>query len=258
VIVTDNHGNDKLKFVEPDLEIFSDAVHLAQGMELEFRRLARSSFATKELFTAVLSGGGTPKSLYELLAAEPEPTDFPWNKVHFFWGDERQVPPTDPQSNFRMADEALLSKRMIPDTNIHRIRAEEPDPAKAAADYERELQTFFKSEPGEMPQFDLVLLGLGTDGHTASLFPDTPALEEKSRWCVSNWVEKLKTWRITLTLPVLNNALHVAFLVSGSDKASVLRSVLRGDDEKPYPAQLVRPTHGSLKWFVDRDAASLL
>ena len=183
----------------------------------------------------------------------------PWDKVFFFWGDERHVPPTDADSNFRMANETLLSKIAVPSRNIFRIPAENPDAAAAASEYEETLIKFFSLKPGEFPSFDLILLGMGPDGHTASLFPETAALQERSHLVVANWVEKLKTQRITLTLPVLNAARTVAFLVSGADKAEVLHEVLQGTGPaEKYPSKLVRPSDGRLIWFLDRASASEL
>jgi len=179
--------------------------------------------------------------------------------MFFFWGDERHVPPNDPDSNFLMAKESLLSKVAVPPANIFPIPTENPDASAAAEAYEQTLRKFFAVAPDEFPRFDLILLGMGPDGHTASLFPETAALQEKSRLVVANWVEKLKASRITLTLPVLNAAHSVAFLVSGTDKAAVLHEVLEGNAAaEKYPSKLVRPTDGSLIWFVDRAAASEL
>lgn len=209
-------------------------------------------------FTIALSGGSTPKSLYNLLATNAR-TSLPWDRMFFFWSDERHVPPTDPDSNYRMADEAMLSKIPVAPGNVFRVPAENPDAAAAAAAYEQTLRKFFSLQPEQFPRFDLILLGMGPDGHTASLFPETPALRQNSRLAVANWVEKLKASRITFTLPVINAAASVAFLVSGSDKAPALHSVLESDAAgEQYPAKLVRPTDGKLIWFVDRAAASLL
>jgi 6-phosphogluconolactonase len=219
---------------------------------------ATSSIAKRGRCTIVLSGGSTPKSMYQLIAANAS-SSLPWNKIFFFWGDERHVPPTDPESNYRMAQESLLSKVPVPPDNVFRIPAENPDASAAAQSYEETISKFFSLKPGEFPRFDLVLLGMGPDGHTASLFPESPALQEKSRLVVSNWVEKLNTSRITLTLPVLNAARRIAFLVGGADKAAVLHEVLegKGPGEK-YPSKLVQPTDGKLIWFVDRAAGSEL
>jgi 6-phosphogluconolactonase len=179
--------------------------------------------------------------------------------MFFFWGDERHVPLDDPDSNYRMAKESLLSKIPVPAANIFPIPADNPDASGAAEAYELTLRKFFALAPGEFPRFDLILLGMGPDGHTASLFPETAALKEKSRLVVANWVEKLNTSRITFTLPVLNAARCVLFLVSGIDKAAALHEVLEGNvpDEK-FPSRLVRPSAGKLIWIVDRAAASEL
>lgn len=209
-------------------------------------------------FTIALSGGSTPKSLYHLLATNAR-ASLPWDRMFFFFGDERHVPPTDAESNYRMADETLLSKIPVAASNVFRIPAENPDAAAAASAYDDILRKFFAPPAGTFPRFDLVLLGLGPDGHTASLFPGTIGLKETSRFVISNWVEKFKTSRITLTLPVLNAARAVAFLVSGTDKAPALKAVLEGDAPgEEYPSKLVQPTDGRLIWLVDRAAASQL
>lgn len=224
----------------------------------EIVRAANEAVADRGRFTLVLSGGSTPKNLYTLLATNAR-SSLPWERTYFFWGDERHVPPTDPDSNYRMVDEAMLSKIPIPPSNVFRMPAENPEAADAAAAYERTIQEFFGLQPGGIPRFDLILLGMGPDGHTASLFPGTDALKEKNKLVVANWVEKLKTSRLTLTLPVLNAARCVAFLVSGTDKAPSLKAVLEGDAPgEQYPAKLVRPADGKLIWLIDRAAASAL
>jgi 6-phosphogluconolactonase len=219
---------------------------------------ATDAVAQRGRFTIALSGGSTPKGLFNLLATNAL-TVLPWERMFFFWGDERHVPPTDPDSNYRMAEQTMLSKVPVPPGNVFRMAAENPDAAAAAEDYEQTLRKFFALEPGQVPVFDLILLGIGPDGHTASLFPGTAGLQEKSRLVIANWVEKMKTNRLTFTLPVLNAARCVAFLVSGTDKAAVLRTVL--EEEVPaeqYPAKLVHPTDGKLIWLLDRAAASEL
>ena len=222
----------------------------------EVVRAASEAVSQHGRFTIALSGGSTPRSLYHLLATNAR-SSLPWDRMFFFWGDERHVPPTDPDSNYRMADETLLSKIPVTPGNVFRVPAENPDASAAAAAYEQTLLKFFALQPGQFPRLDLILLGLGPDGHTASIFPGTPALHEKSRLVVANWVEKFKTNRITLTLPVLNAAYCVAFLVSGTEKAAALRAVLESDAPgEQYPSKLVRPSHGKLIWFVDRAAAS--
>ncbi len=219
---------------------------------------ATDAVAQRGRFTIALSGGSTPKGLFNLLATNAL-TVLPWDRMFFFWGDERHVPPTDPDSNYRMAQETMLSKVPVPPGNVFRMAAENPDAEAVAEDYEKTLWKFFELEPGQIPVFDLILLGMGPDGHTASLFPGTAGLQEKSRLVIANWVEKMKTSRLTFTLPVLNAARCVAFLVSGTDKAAVLRTVLEEDvPGEQYPAKLVRPTDGKLIWLVDRAAASEL
>jgi 6-phosphogluconolactonase len=224
----------------------------------EVVRTANEAVAQRGRFTIALAGGSTPKSLYNLLATNAR-TTLPWDRMFFFWGDERHVPPTDPESNYRTAEEAMLSKIPVAAGNVFRIKTENPDASAAAADYEQTLKKFFTLEPGQFPSFDLILLGMGPDGHTASLFPGTAALQEKSRLVVANWVEKMKTHRITLTLPVLNAGRCVTFLVSGTDKATVLRAVLEENvPPEQYPAKLVKPNDGKLIWLIDRGAASQL
>jgi 6-phosphogluconolactonase len=224
----------------------------------EIVHLTNQAVSTSGRFTIALSGGSTPKSLFNLLATNAR-TILPWDKMFFFWGDERHVAPTDPDSNYRMASEAMLSKVPVPPANIFRFAAENPDATAVADAYEKTLRKFFQLGPEAFPHFDLILLGLGPDGHTASLFPGSAALQEKRCLVVANWVEKMQTHRLTLTLPVLNAAYCVAFLVSGTDKATVLRSVLEENvSGEQYPAKLVQPKDGKLIWFLDRAAASAL
>lgn len=197
-----------------------------------------------------LSGGETPRGLYRLLAEEPFRERLPWARLHAFWGDERAVPPDHPESNFRLAREALFDHVPLPAENLHRIEGELA-PEAAAARYEALLQGFFA---GEAPAFDIVLLGLGSDGHTASLFPGSTALGEACRLVVAASGPPPLTSRITLTLPVLNGARCVCFLVVGAAKSTALAEVLYG--ERALPAQEVRPESGELFFFVDRAAAS--
>ena len=224
----------------------------------EVVRAATDAVAERGRFTIALSGGSTPKNLFNLLATNAR-TTLPWERMFFFWGDERHVSPTDADSNYKMAEETMLSKIPVAAGNVFRVLTENPDAAAAAESYEKTLQKFFSLQPGEFPRFDLILLGMGPDGHTASLFPGTTALQEKQRLVVANWVDKLKTSRITFTLPVLNAARAVAFLVSGIDKAPALHEVLEGSAPgEQYPSKLVRPTDGKLIWLIDRAAASQL
>ena len=232
-------------------ELFSAAAE-------EVVRTTNEAVAQRGRFTIALSGGSTPKNLFNLLATNAK-TTLPWDRMFFFWGDERHVPPTDPDSNYRMADETMLSKIPVAAGNVFRVLTENPDAAAAAEAYEQTLIKFFELKPGEFPRFDLILLGMGPDGHTASLFPGTAALQETSRLVVANWVEKLKTHRLTLTLPVINAARCVTFLVSGIDKAPALHEVLESDaPADQYPSKLIRPTDGKLIWLIDRAAASQL
>ena len=245
----------------PDIRILADGEELSRVAAEEFVRLTNEAVEARGRFTVALSGGSTPKRVYELLADTQAGFRgrIVWEKVHFFWGDERHVTPAHPDSNYRMANEAMLSRVPIPSGNVHRIPAEDPDAAQAAQEYARVLCEFFGLVAGQLPLFDLILLGMGPDGHTASLFPGTTAVDEKIGLVVAPWVEQFKTHRITLTPPVLNNAACVIFLVTGDDKAETLRAVLC-DEFHPdrLPAQLVRPTAGRLLWLVDRAAGRLL
>lgn len=237
-----------------DVKILPDSAALAQAAAQEFHKLADAAVQERGRFCVALSGGNTPRAIYSLLASEHK--ELPWDRIHVFFGDERHVPPDHPDSNFRMATESLLSKVPIPEKNVHRIRAE-LEAEVAATEYEQELVNFFHLDNQEMPRFDLIFLGIGEDGHTASLFPGSNALTETSRRVVANWVEKFKTFRITFTFPVLNHAAEVAFLVSGADKAQILNEIISPGARK-YPTQSVQPENGRLLWLVDQDAGSLL
>src|ERR1700739_1702561 len=208
----------------PQIRGFEDPPALFHAAAEEFAEQSQKAIRSRGRFTVSLSGGSTPKALYSLLSTK---LTLPWDRVFFFFGDERHVPPDDPESNYRMAREALLAKAPIPAQNVFRVPAENPNAAQAAQAYEKTLRQFF-SPATTFPRFDLILLGMGPDGHTASLFPGGTALQERSRWVVSDWVEKFKTERITLTLPVLNNAGVVMFLAAGEDKAETLKEVLEG------------------------------
>src|SRR5215470_3225981 len=217
-----------------NLTVVADASALYRAAAAEFSRCAREAIASRGRFAVALSGGNTPRGVYSLLAAE-QTNVLPWNQIYVFLGDERHVPPDHPDSNYRMANETLFSKVPIPPQNVFRVPAELPAPA-AADEYERSLRSFFNLGPGSWPSFDLILLGLGDDGHTASLFPGSAALQETSRLVVANWVEKFQSFRITFTYPVLNRAAEVLFLVSGEGKAQILKSVLAPSEAKAYPA----------------------
>lgn len=224
---------------------------LAQAAAEDFVRRAVEAIEESGRFTVALAGGSTPKAAYELLDRNHDDR-LDWSKVHVFFGDERTVPPDHEDSNYRMAKEALLDHVRV--GSEHRMRGELP-PAEAATAYEEDLRSFFE----ELPRLDLVMLGIGEDGHTASLFPHTPALDVRDRWAVENPVEKLETIRLTLTVPVINAARAVVFLVAGEGKAEALAQVLKGDaDPHEYPAKFVRPEAGEPVWMVDREAVSLL
>ena len=246
---------------QTDIRILADADELSRVAAEDFSRLSNEAVEAKGRFAVALSGGSTPSGVYELLA-NPKAhflAHVPWNKVHVFWGDERHVPPDHSESNYQVAREALLSRVPIPPENIHRIPAENPDASSAAKEYAKALSQFFLLGAGQFPRFDLILLGMGPDGHTASLFPGTTAVFEETSLVVAPWIEKFKAFRITLTPPVLNHAACVIFLVSGEEKAETLRAVLQGPYQpERLPAQLLRPVNGRLLWMVDRAAARLL
>jgi 6-phosphogluconolactonase len=241
------------------IQVFEDASNVARAAAQRFVAVAGEAIDRRRRFTVALSGGSTPRALYSLLATRPYHDEVEWSRVWVFWGDERTVPPTDPESNYHMARESLLFHVPIPATQVFRMHGEHADPEKAAAHYEVEIRRAFALAPGELPRFDLVFLGMGPDGHTASLFPHTAALHVSDRLVVANRVDKLNTWRLTLTAPVINNAAEVVFLVVGGDKAPVLKRVLEGPREPDeLPSQLVAPADGESIWLLDRAAASQL
>lgn len=241
------------------IRIFADVESLSEAAAHEFVRCACEAIAARGRVTVALSGGSTPRRLYQLLAKEPFRDLVDWRRVELFWGDERCVLPDHPDSNYRMAREAMLDRLPILAEHIHRIEAERADRDAAARDYEAVIARVFGIAAGaEPPTFDLILLGLGPDGHTASLFPHTQALEETKRWVVANPVPQLNTNRLTLTRPILNRAREVQFLVAGGDKAERLAEVLAGPaDSKRLPSQSIQPD-GQLVWLVDRAAATRL
>lgn len=239
-----------------DVLLVSDTAALAEQAAERFVEAAAAALAESGRFSVALSGGATPRGLYARLAAEPFRSRVDWGRVLVFWGDERCAPPDHPDSNYRLAQELLLSRVPVRPENVYRMEGEMADPDLAAAEYAGELQSALGLKRGERPRFDLILLGMGTDGHTASLFPRSPALREVTRLAVAAYVEAVKGYRITLTLPVLNNAARVLFLVAGSDKAQRLRQVLTGKPSHDLPASLVRPERGTLHWIVDRAAAT--
>jgi 6-phosphogluconolactonase len=242
------------------IRIFADADAMSRAAAETLVQHVANCLQNQDTFSIALSGGSTPKRLYSLLAKESASSArIPWERIHLFWGDERHVPPDHPDSNYRMAYRTLLSQAPIPAPHIHRFRGEDTDAGKAAADYELQIRRFFKIRVGEMPRFDFVLLGMGADGHTASLFPGTSALKETQRLVLANWVEKFRAFRLTLTAPVLNSAACILFLIAGQDKADAAKAVLEGNlQPQRYPAQLVQPSAGELIWFLDQSAARRL
>ena len=244
----------------PDIRIAATVDELSRAAAAEFVEVVTAAVAARDIAAVALAGGSTPRHVYRLLAEDPPLSSrVPWRKIQFFWGDERHVPPDNDQSNYRMASEELLAKVPVRSECVHRVRAENADAAAAALEYEHEVRTTLATKTREIPRFDLILLGMGPDGHTASLFPGTDALAERVRLVVANWVATFQAHRITMTLPLLNAAASVVFLVAGADKAEIVREVLRGGaSTSGYPAQLVRPRDGRLTWLLDRAAAQHL
>jgi len=245
---------------EPVVRVLADPETVARAAAGEFVRLARKLHAKGRALRVALSGGSTPRRTYELLAEAPFRDMVDWKRVHFFWSDERCVPPDHPDSNYRMALEALLSRVAIVPARVHRIEAERADADAAAREYQRGIAGVFGArDEGSPPAFDLIFLGLGPDGHTASLFPGTAALHEVERWVVANFVPKLAARRMTFTYPLLNRASHVVFLAAGAEKSAILAEVLEGpEDRERLPAQGIRPAVGTLSWIVDTAATAKL
>ncbi len=241
-----------------EIQILDSASSVAESGALHFVRICNSSIKANGNFSVVLSGGSTPKGMLSLLATDEYKKQVPWDKCHFFWGDERSVPPTHADSNFKMATDSLLSHVPVIASQIYRMEAEKADINQAAQEYQNKIATFFSvPNSSSPPQFDLLYLGMGPDGHTASLFPDTNALGEKSKWVVSNFVPKFNTNRMTFTYPMINQAKNVIFLVAGKDKVASLKEVLEGKPNlETYPSQGINPSHGSLLWLLDVDASS--
>ena len=240
------------------VEIFSSPMELSEAAAKLFAARAAGAVSARGRFIAALSGGKTPVGIYSLLAKAPFASQIPWARVHLFWADERCVPPDHADSNYRLVRELLLDYVPIPAANVHRIPAE-MDPVEAAARYEGQLRELFAPHGDGFPVFDFILLGLGDDGHTASLFPGTRSIRESARWVVGHHVDAQKGWRITLTPPVINAARMVAFIVAGAGKAAVMKDILEGFFRPDtLPAQIVRPAGGDLVWMLDREAAALL
>jgi 6-phosphogluconolactonase len=234
------------------VHVYGSLEELSAAAAREFAAKAGEAIEERGRSVVVLAGGSTPKAMYGVLARDYADR-IDWSRVHVFFSDERTVPPDHEDSNYKMAREVLLDH--VPVGSVNRIRGELP-PDEAAKAYEEELRTFFRTE--DVPRLDLILLGVGRDGHTASLFPETSALEVHDRWVIANPVLKLDTIRITLTVPVINAARAVVFLVAGEDKAEAVKEILEGDaDPRAYPATLIQPPGGP-QWLLDQSAASLL
>ena len=243
----------------PGVQVFRDAEEVARGSARLFVDYAWQSIAKYGQFMVALSGGNTPKRMFQLLASDEFRGQVDWPRVHVFWSDERAVPPTSPESNYGMARRELLIRVPIPEGNVHRMEGEKGSIGRAAHEYEETLRKYLELDDRGFPRFHVIYLGMGQDGHTASLFPGGRVTRQTSRWVSTPMVTKLNMRRMTLTLPVLDAAMRVVFLVVGPEKAETLREVLQGKADPPYPAQLVQPRHHGLKIFlVDRAAAALL
>jgi 6-phosphogluconolactonase len=242
------------------IEVLANGMEIARRAAADVLEIATAAASDRGVFSIALSGGSTPKALYTLMAEHPSlRNSLPWDKMQVFFGDERHVGPGHADSNFQMASDSMLSKVPLRPDQIHRIRGEYPDTAQAAAEYEEVIRRQFALRPGEFPRFDLILLGIGNEGHTLSLFPGTKALHEAQKIVTRNWVGKLCTERVTLTAPAANAARNVRFLICGSDKACALKAVLEGPHEPDQlPAQMIQPGNGTLKWLLDEAAASML
>lgn len=238
------------------VEVWRDLAEVSARASELLIGIAREAVTSQGEFSLALSGGSTPQALYQLLASEAKAARVPWTQTHVFWSDERCVPPDDAESNYRMAHETLLAHVPVPVEQVHRMRGED-EPERAAEAYAEELAAHFGAS---LPRFSLILLGMGADGHTASLFPHSPALKETQRTVTATYVEKLASHRLTLTLPALNAAATVLFLVSGEAKAAALNAVFESDaiEDGSCPARLVRPAQGELIWLVDEAAAKLV
>jgi 6-phosphogluconolactonase len=256
---TGENLKDAPREILPGVRVYPNPAEVARAAARLFVDIAWQSIARYGQFLVALSGGNTPRMMYELLASAEFRGQVDWAKVHVFWSDERAVPPDHPDSNYGMARRELLLRVPIPQANVHRMEAEKANIGRAAHEYEEVLRQHLELDDRGFPRFHLILLGMGPDGHTASLFPGTRVTRQTSRWVSTPTVAKLNARRMTLTLPVLDSALRVIFLVVGAEKAETLRAVLQGKADPPYPAQQVQPRDDGLKLFlVDEAAAALL
>jgi 6-phosphogluconolactonase len=240
----------------PGVRVYSNPAEVARGAARLFVDYAWQSIARHGQFMVALSGGNTPRMMFEMLASAEFRGQVDWAKVHVFWGDERAVPPDNAESNFGMARRELLVRVPIPLANVHRMEAEKPNIGRAAHEYEEVLRKYLELDDRGFPRFHLIFLGVGNDGHTASLFPGTRVLRQTSRWVSTPMVTKFNTRRMTLTLPVLEAASRVVFLVVGPEKADILHAVLQTKADPPYPTQLVQPRDNGLKLFLVDEAAA--
>jgi 6-phosphogluconolactonase len=239
------------------IRTYSSTQALAQAAADHILDIALEAVDDQGGFAIALSGGSTPIPTYKILASPPFSEDMPWENTHIFWGDERSVPPDDENSNYKMVHDTLLKPLTLPEDNIHRIQGE-MTPQLAAKEYEKEIRSFFAGDP---PHFDLILLGMGEDGHIASLFPDSTAFlsPEKSRLVLPNYIDALDSWRITFTPRLINAASHVTFLVTGEEKAKRVYQVLSGRYRlEALPAQIVKPVDGTVTWYLDESASKFL
>jgi 6-phosphogluconolactonase len=246
--------------VNREVQILPDGGAIAHRAAEKIVEAAAAAVKERGVFTISLAGGSTPKALYSLLATDATlRSQMPWDKTQIFFGDERHVPPDDADSNFRMANESMLSKVPLKPEQVNRIKAEYKDAEQSAREYEQLLRSYFKLSPGQLPRFDVLLLGMGDEGHTLSLFPGTKALHDNGRLVMSNWIGKLFTERITITAPVANNSALAVFMITKADKALALKGVLEGPYEpEQLPSQLIQPMNGKALWLVDTAAASQL
>jgi 6-phosphogluconolactonase len=242
-----------------EIQVLPDAAAIARRAADKIIASAALAVNERGVFHISLAGGSTPKALYSLLASEAFRDKMPWDKTQIFFGDERHVPPDHADSNYRMANESMLSKVPLKADQVHRIKAEYEDAEKSAKEYEQELRSSLKLAAGQLPRFDVLLLGMGDEGHTLSLFPGTKALHDNGRWVMSNWIGKLFTERVTITGPVANNSALAIFMITKADKALALKGVLEGPHEpEQLPSQLIQPTNGKVLWLLDTTAASQL
>ena len=238
---------------------FKDIAELSEFAAKQIISVGKKAIKKNDRFTLVLAGGTTPKTLYQLLKTDEYKNQLDWEKVIFFLGDERDVSPMSDQSNFRMINENLFKALQTPKPNILRWNTEIIKADEVAENYEKTIKRFFGLKNGEFPKFDMILLGMGDDGHTASLFPATSALHEEKRIAVNNWVEKYDANRLTMTYPAINNAGNILFLVSGEEKAEALKEVLKGAaNAEKFPSQKIKPVKGKITWLVDEAAGGLV